>query len=218
MRWIVGAILGALSGTIVWSAIAYFLRAEFGWIAWVIGAYVGWCAWRFVDGDKSRVRGLVCAAIAIAAIVGGKSMSAVLEVQHRATIAGGELTDAEARAFFARSVHLDNNTISEEAQAEADQTARQVWAAWSAADRLTYKEQIAVHVRADAAAGGFPLVLSTFFDGLDFFDLVWSGLAYASAFTLSARARKAPKKPEKKRKDEEDEEPVQRFQTKKWAA
>lgn len=215
MRWFIGALLGGVLGAAIWGAVAYFLRAEFGWIAWAIGALVGWCAWRAADTKPSRARGLVAASVAIASIVGGKFAGATLEVQHRAHIAGGELTDAEARAFLANSFRLDTDAISDEAQAALELNAKKVWAAWSPADRLTYKEQVAVHVRAEAAEGGTSLVTSEFFGGLSFFDLFWGALSYATAFRLAARPGPARKPPPTRR--EEPDEPV-RYQTRKWAA
>ena len=41
LRWLIGGLLGAFIGSIVWVAIGYALNAEVGYVAWAIGLVCG---------------------------------------------------------------------------------------------------------------------------------------------------------------------------------
>ena len=47
VRGIVGAVIGALAGALVWGALTYFLKIEVGYVAWGIGGVVGFLAMAF---------------------------------------------------------------------------------------------------------------------------------------------------------------------------
>ncbi len=65
-----GAIAGAVAGAAVWAAITYFTGYEIGYVAWGIGAAVGGGA--ALLGGEGATSGLVCAVLALAAILLGK--------------------------------------------------------------------------------------------------------------------------------------------------
>ncbi|MBL8897640.1 MAG: hypothetical protein JNM84_08430, partial [Planctomycetes bacterium] len=63
----------ALLGALVWAAISHFANFEIGWIAWGIGAGAGAaCA---ALGGRTQVHAILCAAIALAGIAGGKALA-----------------------------------------------------------------------------------------------------------------------------------------------
>ena len=71
-----GAIGGAVVGAVVWAAIAYFANYEIGWIAWGIGLAVGGgCV---ALGGRGQQLAVVCAALTLVSILGGKYLGTKL--------------------------------------------------------------------------------------------------------------------------------------------
>jgi len=72
LSWIIGGCLGGAIGAGIWAAVAHFLHAEVGWIAWGIGGLVG-LGVRIGSRDPGgAIAGMVAATIAIAAVLCGK--------------------------------------------------------------------------------------------------------------------------------------------------
>lgn len=69
---ILGAFLGAVLGAIAWAAVAAVTGMELGLVAWGVGGLVGLGA--FVLDGRGLASGVVCACLALVAIVAGKFM------------------------------------------------------------------------------------------------------------------------------------------------
>lgn len=73
MKASIGAIFGGLIGALVWGGIAYLTGYEVGYIAAGVGALVGFFS--MVFGGSGVTNGMLCAAIALLAIIGGKFLA-----------------------------------------------------------------------------------------------------------------------------------------------
>jgi len=70
---VLGAIIGAIVGAIIWAAIAAYTGYEIGWVAWGVGGLVGLGA--FMMEGRGAMSGIVCACLAVVAILAGKFMA-----------------------------------------------------------------------------------------------------------------------------------------------
>lgn len=68
-----GALIAAVLGALLWKFIAVSFDREFGIIAWLIGGAIGFAA--AVAGARGQNAGLVCGALALVAIMGGKYLA-----------------------------------------------------------------------------------------------------------------------------------------------
>ena len=72
-RAIMAAGAAALAGALVWMGIAVVFDYEIGLVAWAIGGLVGFAS--AVTGARGSAAGAMCAAMALAAIIGGKFLA-----------------------------------------------------------------------------------------------------------------------------------------------
>ncbi len=75
VRWIVGGLIGAAAGVIIWVLVGYFAHYEVGWIAWAVGflAGLGVRYAAYLGGEDASVgKGILAVLIAIAAIFTAK--------------------------------------------------------------------------------------------------------------------------------------------------
>jgi len=70
---VTGALAGALLGAAGWGAVTWFSGYEIGIVAWAVGGLVGLLA--YLGGGKGTCSGLMCAALALLAIFGGKMLA-----------------------------------------------------------------------------------------------------------------------------------------------
>jgi hypothetical protein len=70
---VLGAVFGAIVGAIAWAAIAAYTGYEVGIIAWGVGGLVGLGA--FLLEGRGATSGIVCAVLAVLAILAGKYMA-----------------------------------------------------------------------------------------------------------------------------------------------
>lgn len=125
----VGAAVGGLIGMVVWYGLIVMLNWEFGMLAWGIGGLVGFGC-RTLSGGYSPKLGLIAAACAVVAILGGEffgtrskvdgffqkmTKNAYEEHMEYAKEAVTKTTEAEMRAFIAQHESDDDKTITPEA-------------------------------------------------------------------------------------------------------
>ncbi len=102
---IAAGIIAGLVGALIWAAIAYFAHIQLGFIAWVIGGMVGFAVAAASKGEADQVSGCAAAVIAIAAILGGKYITAMAIVSNFApNVSEMRTTDEDAQASFAYEI------------------------------------------------------------------------------------------------------------------
>jgi type IV secretory pathway TrbD component len=136
MMGAVGAAVGGLIGMIVWYGLIVMLNWEFGILAWGIGGLVGFGC-RTLGGGYSPKLGLIAAACAVVAILGGEffgtrskvdsffqkmTKNAYEERMEYAKQAVTKTTEAEMRAFIAENESDDDTTLTPEAVTAAQIT------------------------------------------------------------------------------------------------
>jgi hypothetical protein len=77
---IIGAIGGALLGSLIWGGIAYFTGYEIGYVALLVGFVVGLGA-SILDGE-GPLCGFVCAVLCVLSIFGGKYMALSMTIDN----------------------------------------------------------------------------------------------------------------------------------------
>lgn len=84
MAMIVGGIV-ALLGAAIWTALAYYVRVEIGWVAWGIGAAVGVGVFAGSGRHGDFSLGILAVLLALASILLGKFSAAYMDVKVFAT-------------------------------------------------------------------------------------------------------------------------------------
>lgn len=209
----IGALLGGLLGAAVWVAIGFYTGYEVGLIAWGIGAAAGLGAVLFVGQSEAETStGVVAAVIAVLTILGAKYAVAYAVVERDITqfLPGGgtyTVTDEDVIATIADKLIEDHVATGKEVEwPEFDEevgpmypdeypkqfveAADKQWKGMSAEEqrakhaevqRLT-DESLAEYIRTVK-----PIARMEAFKGsFGLFDLLWIGLAIASAFKLGS--------------------------------
>lgn len=208
-----GAVAGATLGAALWVAVGYYTGFEVGLIAWAMGAAAGIGAMLFVgQPDCDTNTGVIAAVIALLAVLGAKYAVAYAVVERDITQflpAAGQytVTDNDLKAAFADEIvtqreeagkpitwpqHNEENgpTYPEEYPTDIVAEASKKW------DALTTDQQLAKRTQAQADLDqGLAEFIRTikptartevFKASFGLFDLLWLGLAIASAFKLGS--------------------------------
>lgn len=88
---VVGAIIGGMIGAAAWAIIGYGTGYELGIIAWALGGLVGFGGTTL--GKATRANGVMCAIVALLAMVAGKYATMYLLIQHEQRAAEEQLTE-----------------------------------------------------------------------------------------------------------------------------
>lgn len=124
---ILGAVLGAIVGAIAWAGIAAVTGYEIGWIAWGVGGLVGLGA--FLMEGRGAASGIMCAVLAVLAILAGKFMAL-----H--AVAGQEM-EIFSELGIAQEIHAE---LSSSATAFASVTSEEGYPAFMVANGYTEAE------------------------------------------------------------------------------
>ena len=73
------AFAAAAAGAVIWGLVAYFSEYELGILAWGIGAAIGWAG--VIAGGRGFAMAVLCAALTLASIGGGKVLMAMMLLQ-----------------------------------------------------------------------------------------------------------------------------------------
>lgn len=106
LKMLIAGLIGGAIGAAIWAGIAMATHYEIGWIAWGIGFLVG-LAVRLAAGDETQgfVPGVLAAAIAVAAIAGGKFATVHFLIEREAASAlGNAISDNDATVSIADEV------------------------------------------------------------------------------------------------------------------
>ena len=189
IRWIFGGLIGAAVGVLIWVLVGYFTQYEIRWIAWGIGFLVGFgvrYAAYLNDDEASLGKGVVAAAIAIAAIITAKFIVFMLLVGGSGGDAGHDWAseippeDADAIAERTKDLKLPPGLAdvdwaeAEKHQPGLPQQDHPSRTQLSPEDQRKFEEQLA-QLLAEKP---------TFADFFSPWDLLWFGLAVFTAFKI----------------------------------
>ena len=196
-----GALLAGIAGAAIWAGIAIGADYEIGWIAWGIGAAVGAAYHKL--GGRAASGPVLCGAIALLSIAGGKYAAFRISVQNELEeivgSAGLRLAYDDARQFgekyAAAKTQRERDDLIRGWISDSPEDAVQV----TERDLQRFREKELPRVQAiregrlsyDEFAAEFREVLMaevTFADAWGGFDLLWIFLGVGTAFRLAAGA------------------------------
>lgn len=201
----IGGVIGGAIGAAIWVAVVYFTNYEIGWIAWGVGITTGLgVAAACKDGEM--VTGVLAAMIAIVALLAGKYM--VVEItfgdgasefleQYRAEVTDETLIDAIAEQIIeereAAGEPIDWPDIPPAMPEEMaammypDDVLAEAKARWEGmlpSEQDDYREAHLQYVEDTVAYFDDEIKKEGFKESFGVLDIVFFGLALASAFKL----------------------------------
>jgi phosphate/sulfate permease len=210
-RSIIGGILGGLVGAVIWAGISCFTGYEIGWIAWGVGGLVGLgCTWGGQGGG--RPLGVVAVVITLVSIVAGKYAAVELsirrEIGSREEVLQSALTNLqkndmvvsyladeiiEQREAQGETIQWPSGVNPEEANQQSDyppaiwSEAASKWDGMSAQEREQYRDQLEEQIRTNIQAFFSGVSTYGFRNSFGVMDLLFFGLAVATAFKIATR-------------------------------
>lgn len=204
-----GAIFGVV-GAVVWGAIAYFTGYEIGWIAWGVGGLVGLgCAWGNKGGGN--LLGCIAVVITVLSILAGKYAAVEFSIRneigsenevvqnilaelHKEEVVISYLANeiVEERQARGEKIKWPAGVNPEEASEQSDypraiwSKAAGRWERMSPEEKEAYRDQIAENVRANVQAILSAVSSAGFFASFSVMDLLFFGLAIATAWKFTA--------------------------------
>lgn len=213
---IIGGVVGGAIGAAIWAAIAYFANLESGWVAWGIGALTGLGVFLGGGKNGGAVSGVVAVVIALASICAGKyaaihfslaDAEAEFAKQVEADLAATHNDDdsfllavadsiADEWTAEGKTINWPNSKAMEDREEVSDyppeliKEATSRWAALSPEEKESLKHDIEENVRAGVreqiAAMHSQIASEGFVESWGLFDILFVGLAIASAFRLGS--------------------------------
>lgn len=206
LKWLIAGTVGGAVGAAVWAAIAYYASFEIGWIAWGIGGLVGICV-RVAAGTDDDLAGIVAAALAALSVIGGKYAATSMHVDDAFAEASGavaEIDDDSAIMFIADQIIEQRLAAGEQiawpgdveavedAMEEADYPpeiwadAASRWDGLSPTEQADRKHQMAVYFKGQMESFRASVQEEAFLETFGLFDVLFFGLAVATAFTVGS--------------------------------
>lgn len=209
--WLISGLVAGVVGAAVWAGIVYFTGYEIGFIAWGMGVLVGFAVAAGAQGKGSAGTGIGAACIAAASVLGGKYAVTHLMVSDYFT---GEGAEEFAEMAVVDEEFLVSEIADQliEQREEAGETIEwpeydeydpdvtltetypaEIWAdaqaRWDNADDA-YREQHRAFTQAKVDTMMQDLksivVEQGFLDSFTLWDLLWLGLAVASAWRIGS--------------------------------
>ncbi len=203
-KQLLGGAFGGLLGAVVWAAIVYSTGMPIPWAAWGVGILAGLGMVAAGVHSTSNSRAFAAAAIALAALLGGKFAVAHLLARDAMTsvpLVTDELLISRVAAGVVRDYRVSGLSIRfpatadlESPDSEADYPAG-IWAAatrrWNdlGSAKQAERRAAAIEEREAAAAAAFTSALGA---GFTLIDVLWMGLAVGSSFALGLGAHVKP--------------------------
>ena len=202
VRGVLGAVIGAMAGALVWGALTHFLHVEIGYVAGGIGAAAGFLALAFSGGEGSPALGASSAVIALLGIVVGKLFAFWLALGNLGSppanpeqVALSMLADSIVEEYQAAGKPVifppGKNAGNAHERQDYPQAiwaeAQARWQATSPEDRKAALDDLAKGVQFSAVDRMHMSILALRNGaGLSAFDLLWVFLAVSTAFKLGS--------------------------------
>jgi hypothetical protein len=199
----VGGIVASLIGAAVWAAISYFANAEVGYVAWGIGLLAGLGVAMMAKGATDQMTGVIAAVCAVGGVLLGKYVAVYFLVAQAMPADQFVLNDkgmvtqlawtiaAEREAAGKPIVPGGNKKVEQvddaaELSADIHDEAHKRWNALPADERQRQmvEQQAAMNVLLNGVAD--QARNAGFRESFGMFDLLWFGLAVATAFRIGS--------------------------------
>ncbi|MEZ6243015.1 MAG: hypothetical protein R3B57_08230 [Phycisphaerales bacterium] len=211
-------LVAAIVCAAVWAAISYFLHFEIGWIAWGIGFVVGIATLGGAGGKGGPAVAGLAVFISILSIAGGKYADVHFAVAKYMRENGmtAEAPDELLHAYLADEIVSEHADAGEElAWPEGVNPAEAIsekdyppgvwgeavarWEAMSEDEHGAYRDRIESQRQSQLDTMAADIRTQAFKDSFSLWDLLWFGLAVATAFKIGMSnaepARGAPAAP-----------------------
>ena len=207
--WLISGLVAGVIGACVWAAIVYYSGFEIGWIAWGMGVLVGVAVAAGAKGDLGASTGIGAACIAAASVLGGKYAVTQLMVndywngEGAADIGEMSMVDEEylvseiadqlieQREAAGETVEWPDYDEDDEDLTLRETYPQEIWddaqARWDNADdnyRAQHREYVEAKVETMMAELKSIVVEQGFLQSFTLWDLLWLGLAVASAWRI----------------------------------
>jgi hypothetical protein len=215
LKQIIAGVVAGVVGAAIWAAISFYANMEIGYIAWGIGILVGIAV--AATGENSSLAGVTAVLITIVSLLGGKYAAVELAVQDMQAEMGDsltddfgadlEITDEGLQSFLAEKIaekrEADGEAIEWPEVADEEESAgaafpEDIWA--EAGKQLSKKtddekdslrEERKEQIKAWAENFGQALADAAreegFIASFSMFDLLFFGLAVATAWKIASR-------------------------------
>lgn len=196
--------IAGLIGAAIWAAIAYYLKVEIGWIAWIIGGMVGFATAMGARDMASAATGAIAAIIAVASIAGGKyfvvnalvnnvmaKMPAITFDDNRAKLVMADQV-AEEWKNSGKTLTWPPGKDAENADVPADYPAdlwKDVEARWNhmnESERETYKQELAEASKSMMNTISGKVTMDAYWSSFDWLDIVFAIFAIITAFKVGS--------------------------------
>ena len=208
-----GGVIAGSVGALVWAGIAYFTGYEVGWVAWGVGGLVGFGVVLGNSGNRSRAAGIIAVVITVMALMAAKYTTVQLVLSD-----GSEITEALVSglqddelvvSYIADDVVVEfmsddipvhwpvgvdpsQATTQVEYPADVWTIAQSRWDGMALAEREEYRSSLKEMVTANLALAldelRGELAQVGFIGSFGFLDIIFFGLAIATAYKVAAVA------------------------------
>jgi hypothetical protein len=208
-----GGVIAGSIGALVWAGIAYFTGYEVGWVAWGVGGLVGFGVVLGNSGNRSRAAGIIAVVITVMALMAAKYTTVQLVLSD-----GSEITEALVSglqddelvvSYIADDVVVEfmsddipvhwpvgvdpsQATTQVEYPADVWTIAQSRWDGMALAEREEYRSSLKEMVTANLALAldelRGELAQVGFIGSFGFLDIIFFGLAIATAYKVAAVA------------------------------
>lgn len=186
-RALVGGVAGGLVGVLLWVSVAYFTSFEVGWVAWITGVTTGLGVSAAIERRGGLFVGLLASTIAVGSIGAGKFAMARLATSDAIAAVGDNFTAEDAVYYMAgQDPKAKPGPDGRPDTAAIDRAAAQ-WSTMSETARDAYRLQAANQIRFEMELRADDITSNTLTAGVGVHDLIWFGLAAASAFMFASR-------------------------------
>jgi hypothetical protein len=211
---VVGSLIGGAIGALTWMGVALATEREIGWIAWGIGALAGLGMSLGLKGLGDPKAGVVAALIALVSVFAGKYAAVHFAVQRSLDeVESSPIEDRHIQLHLADEVVKAWEAEGRELQWPPGMTLQRaekpkdypegVWEeavaqfdAQSPADRTQLTKELAEKRSRMLRGMQSQFAIEGFKESLGAYDLLWAGLAVATAYRLGSRRKEtAPMAP-----------------------
>tara|TARA_R110002072_G_scaffold50036_1_gene135414 strand:+ start:1543 stop:2160 length:618 start_codon:yes stop_codon:yes gene_type:complete len=192
---VIGALLAGFIGSAAWALLILKANYEIGWLAWGIGGLVGLGALIGSGRKISPMNGVLAAVIAVLSVFGGKFAA----IHHQVTDVSDEFAtsmfaDIVAEEFMDEGRNFDWPPAGEDdIREDEEHYPAEVWAEgvsrWDSLGsdgQAGYKTSLRENAMEFTGQSETEMVMSAIKDNLDLFDLLFIGLAIATAFRIGS--------------------------------
>lgn len=189
-RAIVAGLLAALLGAGIWTAVVAMTGFEVGWVAWGLGALVGFAMSRFT-AQRSAQLGVYAAVLAVLGLAIGKvatvrvmlpSLGRDIVMENEAILAQAFAVDMRANERFSAQLSLDLARFGADDSLPPPILTRMMDEVQARMATAPPAERERVAAMFTSSVMGDVSLAEQFTATLSFFDLLWFGLAIATAF------------------------------------